>query len=422
MRRILNLLGGAGLLGLSPLIVSLTTLISVPIVLGVLGSTVWLSIAVGQAIGELARVVVIWGWNSIGLTIVAAKDRPDRVRYYLDSLVPRLLLLIPAGIIAVIVAYVMPLVSHDGAALMALVGAVYGLNAGWAFIGGREPIAYLVWDSTPRALSTLVASAAIFIVPTAAAFGWINLLGSVAAVGIPAFIMVRRARELKVPLTIPKWSETWAALVRGAPAFGSGFILVLRMSFAVVVAPIISPVAGVTVALGDKFFRWTNTGMTPLMQALQVRIPLGSQPLEYRIRRGLLTAWVIGPLFGAAVALIMPSASSLISHGQIPLSFEISIPLGIAVAMVFIAGITGNSALVLLGRIRNVLQGAIIALIVLSSTFVPLTIAFGAAGSFFAFALSESTVTVYQQIVVWTALRRLRIQSAHPDLLLEGSK
>jgi hypothetical protein len=420
MRRALRLIGGIGLLGMSPLLVSLATFLSVPIILGVLGPEIWLAIAVGQAIGELSRVVVIWGWNSIGLTVVAAKTTPERVRYYLDSIAPRLILLVPVSAIAIVVSIFMPVVDQERTALMALVGAVYGMNAAWAFIGGREPLSYLLWDAAPRAGSILIASLALLVIPSAALYGWINLIGSVVAVGVPALIFVRRAKKLEVPIRWQPWSDVVASLIRGAPAFGSGFVMVLRLSFAVVAAPIISPVAGVAVALGDKFLRWSNTGMTPLMQALQVRIPRGSQPLPFRLRRGLVIAWIVGPAIGTVVAVTLPWASSLLSHGQIALGFDIAIPVGIAISLVFIAGITGNSALVLLGRVRSVFHGAVLALVVLSASFVPLTLTFGASGSFWALALSETTVTVYQFIVVRTALRTRRRQEEsgrHPVVI-----
>jgi hypothetical protein len=407
VRSLLKFFGGAGILALSALSVSIATLISVPIVLGQVGESSWLSIAVGQAIGELARVFVIWGWNSIGLTIVAAMDGPGRVKYYLDSLVPRLLLCIAAVAACVGITMIMPLHDRQAALAVAVAGAIYGLNASWVFVGGKEPLGLLKWDALPRAATTILAALALFVVPSALIFGVIVALGCFLSVAIPAIIIFNRARRYGVGFSWQSPKEIWRLWKTGFPAFVSVLILVSRMTIPVIVAPIVAPAIAPAVALGDKFLRWANTGMTPLIQTLQVKIASGHRPLRERALRGMAAAWGIGGFIGLMMALVIPWASNVISHGKIELGLEVSIPVGIVVTFVFVASITGNSILVLLGKIKSVVGGAAIGLTVIVVAFVPLTLTFGAAGAFWAFALSELAVTLTQLSIAYRSFRRL---------------
>lgn len=406
MRRLLNFGASAGVLGLSPLLVSLATFVSVPILLGVLGSDVWYSIALGQSIGEIARALVVWGWNSIGLTVVSPMAPDDRVRYYFRSILPRAIVLIPVGVGSVVLAYLIPSADPMSAVRMSLVGAIYGLAGAWLFIANKEPHKVLLYDGLPRAAAILVASALVLVFESPSMYGWTNIGGSVLAVGIVFVLTARRARRDNVRWTFGTVKQALSALRFGLPIVGSGLVLVLRMSFAVLAVPFIAPAGTALVALGDKFFRWGNTAMTPIMQTLMVRIPRAAGTRRRRVLLGLKVAWGVAGILGAIATVVIVVGSPLISHGNLVLGFDVAIPLGIAIAMVFVAGITGNCVLVMLGRVHQVLVAALAALVVLVCAAIGIGTVFGTAGIFWAFALAEATVVAYQTIVVFVMLRR----------------
>lgn len=400
---------GAGLLGLSPLLISAATLISVPVLLRVLGEQPWLSIAVGQAVGELCRVIVVWGWNSIGLARVARMDEGERLTYYFESLVPRFLLVFPvAGLAAVVLFFVIPLEDPLAAWLPACASALYGLNAAWVLIGGREPMKLLLFDAVPRSASILLGTLAVSMLHVASSYGAVTAIGSFAAVAIPLCAMLLRARSRGIAVTLGAWRNSLSLLREGLPVVAAGLITVGRLSFAVVVSPIAGAAAAPAVALGDKFLRWANTAMTPVLQSLQVRIPRGDSHIIDRARRGVLSAWLIGVPIGLAVGIVVPIASELISGGEIVLGLDIAIPVGIQTTLIFVASITGNSVLVLLGRLKSVLSGSALSLIVLGILFLPLYTAFGAAGAFWALVSSEAVVTTYQFVAMRRAIGRLQ--------------
>lgn len=409
-----KMVGGAALLSTSALSVSLATIISIPVVLAAIGATAWVSIAVGQAIGELVRVVVIWGWNSIGLTVVAALDPGGRVSYYAGSLVPRAGLYVVTASVGAAVAYLTPTASPTTAALTAVAVGLYGLSGGWVFIGGREPVHMVVLDAIPRALSILAAALAVHVTRESIAFPATTMVGTLLAISIPFAVLRRRASRIGVPFAL-EVSSAPARLRQGAPAFTSAFVLALRLMAPVILAPYLAPAGAAAVALGDKFLRWSNTAMTPVMQTLQVHIPVGSAPLAQRIRRGIITAWIIGGALGVFVAAAVPWLSPILSHGEIRLHASLSVPLGFVVMTIFVAGITGNSSLVLLGEIRQVMRSALAGLTVMAVAFPLLAWRYGAVGAFWGLALAELTVTIWQLAAVVRALRRHEPTEALPQ-------
>lgn len=399
-----RLAGSAALLSLSAASVSLATFISIPIILGVLGAQLWVSIAVGQALGELARVVIIWGWNSIGLTVVSSLDPRERLTYYFTSLPPRLLLLAAAGGAAAVTAATIPTQDRAAAAVMAFAASIYGLSGGWVFIGGKEPLMMVLCDAVPRALSIVAAAMAVLLFRTPLAFPLTTVVGTTLAVLVPFVVLRRRAARADVPFA-PDVRGIPRRLKEGWPAFVSAFVLSLRLLGPVILAPVIVPAASAAVALGDKFLRWGNTAMTPFMQTLQVHIPKGAGTLERRITRGIGAAWAMGLALGAAVALVVPPVSGLLSHGEIHLPHTLSIPLGVVVLSIFVSAITGNSALVLIGRVRQVMASAICGLAVMAVTFPLMAGRWGATGAFWGLAMAEVAVMVWQFTAVAIALR-----------------
>lgn len=409
MKRLLQFGSSAGLLSLAPLFVSVATFISVPLILGTLGPDLWVSITIGQAIGEIGRSLVVWGWNSIGLTIVAPMDSREKAEYYFASLLPRLIILVPVAIVVVVVPFLIPNADPESAIRMGFVGAIYGLTGGWYFISSGEPLKYVLSDAIPRAASILLAALLLLVIPSVWVYGWINIVGSIVAVALPYALIRRRASSLGVNSKMGGFGDAFRALRRGLPIVGSQLVMVSRISFAVLAAPFIAPSQTALVSLGDKFFRWANTGMTPIMQTLLVRIPRGSASLARKARRGLAIAWGGGLFIGLASALVTYFLSGPLSHGQIHLGFDKSVPLGIAVMMLFIAGIGGNSVLVMYGRVKQVFSAGAIALVVLVSVALLLAPGLGASGIFWAFAASESSVVMYQSVVILREMKKATV-------------
>lgn len=405
MRRLAKMLANLSGFGIAPLLVSVASIASVPILLTTVGESAWLSIAIGQAMGDLARSVTLWGWNSVGLTTIARLDRAQRVQYYLDSIPPRLMLLVPVTLILFILSFVWPVEDPLAMFVMAMAGAIFGLNGTWIFIGSREPRNLIIFNAVPRSLSIIAGSLITFIIPSSVLFGLFSIAGNIVAAVAPTMLLMRRAKRMNLVITWPSVRDSIQAILNGFAGFSVGFVMAARMSVPVIVTPLVAPAAGPTIALAEKFIRWSNTGMTPLIQYIQTGIPRGSRSLSSRILRGTTVTWMLALLTGTTVALLVPFGSEVMSNSTIHLDWRVGCLIGIVIAMIFVSSVTGNASLVLLGRIGAVARCALIGLAILVSLTVLLANTFQTNGTMIAFAAAEVFIALYLTIMLFRELR-----------------
>lgn len=385
-----------GAFGIAPVIISLASICSVPVTLHILGDKVWLSIAVGQTAGELVRLVTIWGWNSTGLSHVAAMNVEERTTYYLRSVPVRITLLALATIIVFGVSFVVPVVSQSGFFLMAMAGGVLGLAGSWVFVGAREPGKLLLFDSLPRALGILVATGLVLLIPVVEVFAGTIILGNVVAALGPWIYHLKLKEKLKIPFTRLTFIEIIEEIRNGFTGFLIGFVMSARMSLPVLLAPTLLPEVATTVALADKIMRWGNTAMTPIMQFVQTGIPRGHGTLNQKIIKGTKTVFLLSTFVAVVSTAVAYYGSGVMSAGKIPLTFAISALVGLVLGLVFATTVTGNTSLVLLGRTGTVAKYSVFALIILLILIFPTAILGGAFGLMAAYVLSELAILILQ--------------------------
>lgn len=408
MRRLLEAASAVGVLSLSSLSISLATFISVPVLLRVLGPEVWVTIALAQAFGEIGRVLVVWGWNSIGLAIVAPMSPRERLSYYFRSLPPRLLLLVPTSAVLCTIIWVVAPGDVTVAVLVVLAGALYGLTGGWLFIAAGEPGKMVLLDAVPRAGSILLGTVGVLLIPSGEVFGIACLLGSLVAVLLP--FVVARHRTLAMGHT-PDWggvADAFSALRYGLPVVGSVLVMVARFSAVLLSAPVVAPRSLETVALGDKFFRWANTAITPIFQTVIVRVPRLAGSARRRVAAGLLIAWSGGVVLFIGTLPVVIYGSELLSGGQITLTMVHAVPIAVAVMVVFVSAITGNCLLIMMNRRGSLLTSSVLGLLILGLGILTLGPSYGGPGLFWAFAISESSVCLAQHAVLAVSLRQTR--------------
>ncbi|GAA3589018.1 hypothetical protein GCM10022198_11040 [Klugiella xanthotipulae] len=407
MKRLLGFAGQAGGISLAPLLVSIASVLTVPVIIATRGGDFWVSVAVGQAIGEIARSICTWGYYS-RIAPVSALSIPDRLDHYFESIVTRLLIVMVVVPVMIVVMLQMSFSDPAVALFMVLSGCFYGLSANWYFIAGNEPRWLIALDALPRALTLGLAAVSLLVVTGPAGtwvFGGIVLLGNVVSVVGP-YILLRirrtRMRMARAPITL---AGIRRVIVEGFPSLVISVALTLRLSLPVTITPIVAPAAGASVALADKLLRWINTAATPLMQVMQARVPQGKDPLDVKIRRALGYAWILGGMLGVGTALVVPVLGSFMSLGVVDVGFLASIPIGISLCMIFVSAVIGLAALTLLGKSKNVALVSFVALGVLAATIVPLVSLWGAAGAFWALALAEVSAVVFQHLTLWRELR-----------------
>jgi O-antigen/teichoic acid export membrane protein len=405
MGRIRSAFLGVGAFGLAPLLVSVASIISVPVMLAQLGQDVWVSVAIGQAAGELGRSVTIWGWSSVGLAVFSSLGTKERILYFLDSIPPRLLLFCLCCIGIGISVVIMPVPSSMAYGSMAVAGALQGLTGALAFIGGREAKNLILYNALPRAGGILLGTALLFPIPRVEVFALCTILGNLAAAFVPWLIFRSRRRALGLERNRLSLREICRSIREGFSAFLIGFIATSRMSLPVLLVPVIAPSAAPMIALADKFLRWGNTGLTPVMQYAQTGIPRAAGRLDEKARRGTRLV----ALGGALVALLsIPVAillAPVMSSGQIQFPVLAGVFIGAALGLLFISAVTGNATLVLLGRTGTVARGSLVGLLALCLMIFPAGHLWGGLGVLFAYFTAELGNVLFQMAVLRRALR-----------------
>lgn len=405
LRESLAKLGG---FSAAPLMVSVASVVSVPLLLTSVGESVWVSIAVGQAVGDLARSLVAWSWNSVGLTVIAKLSPEQRVAYYLDSIAPRLLLLLPALVAVTIFAVLWPLEYSLLAWLSAVAGAIFGLNGTWAFIGSREPMLLVLFNSLPRAFSIVVGALLTFFTAQGIWFPLALILGNLAAAVGPTAKMMSRRRQLQVVWKPANIQAVVRLLRSNFSGFTVGFLMAARMSAPVMLAPLVVPAGAGVVALAEKIIRWANTGLTPAMQFIQTGIPSAPGADMQKALVGVRRAWMSAPVVGLVVAVGTPMAASVLSNGQILIGTGGALAVGLIVMSIFAGNVVGNGALVVLGKVGLVAKIALVGLLILLAVGLALPPVAGDYAVIFGFAASEVFICMALTAIVLSLANRQR--------------
>lgn len=404
---------GVGAFGLAPFIISIASILAVPIMISQLGSALWLSIAVGQAAGELARAVTIWGWNSVGLARVSAMTDHERTKYYLESIPPRLVLFTICTLILIGSAFIVPVTSAVSYGLVAVAGALLGLSGAWAFIGAREPKLLILIDSLPRALTIGLAALLLLFIPQPEIFGILTLAGNLIAVTLPVIIYKKRQSTSELDIEKTSFGGIRKQIRSGFSAFTIGFVMTARMSLPVLLSPSLIPAYADVIALADKFLRWGNTAITPVMQYVQTGIPRISGTLGHKARKGTRLAIIIGCGLAALSSIATLLIAPLVSDQQIHLPPLVCIQVGLVLGLVFVSSVTGNSTLVILGKTGTVAKGATFGLIAMGLLIIPMSLTFKAVGMMLAYLVAETGIITFQMLLLRKTLKFISTEGSN---------
>ena len=387
--------GETGILALAPLSTAIAALLTITSVLHVLGEGAWLSVATGQAVGEVGLAVVLWGWQWTGVTRVATMAPDARSEFYWLSVAPRLCLLAPTAVISAVIAMTFPTEFPLEAGAISAATCVYGLTASWFYIGSGQALRNLLVDALPRAVALAVGAATLLVVPSLWVLCAATMLGSCAATIIPLTSIRRPPTATRSNALSELIRRTAAELRADAAAAGSFLLVTLRMNTVILLAPWALGSSAPLIALGDRMLRWVNTGATPLAQAVQVWVPRHASSTPARVRSGLRLGLAGGLLVGVAGAFAIVVASGPLSAGALVVPWTMALPIGVVVGTLFYNAVLGRSALVLLNRTGHVFGAGAISLGVMLAAYAPLAGAWGAAGAFTAFALGEIVGAAY---------------------------
>lgn len=140
-----------------PLLASLASFILLPIIPSIGGAPAWNSLAVGQATGSIAAILIGLGWPLTGPAAVAGSgDEAVRRRYYAVSFATRSLMFVGAvPLMALTLAFTTGASQFRVAFLMACAQAAAGLTPAWYCIATGHAGRIAKYDVLPRMVATL---------------------------------------------------------------------------------------------------------------------------------------------------------------------------------------------------------------------------------------------------------------------------
>ncbi|VXC53396.1 lipopolysaccharide biosynthesis protein [Plantibacter sp. T3] len=390
----------------SAAILALLSLVSIPALISELGTTAWSGLAVGQAIGVVGSIAVAWGWGVVGPASIARREAESQRRYYESSLVPRLILLIPASMAIAGIAWLLPLADHAASFLQALAIASYGAASPWYFIGRGMPKQMFLVDTLPRVLVTLAGIAFLYLGADARIYAGLQLAGTIAVVVLTHLAIVGTQRKPAATASAGLRRMTFR-LRRQVPALSTAAVAASYLALPLIVMPTISPAAVAPFAMSDRFLKWTVTAITPVTQVLQGWIPARDGNFRSRALPALHFSTLFGLACGSTVTFVAPFLSSLLSHNQIQLSLWATAGVGLMIWMTVISRVVSSAILIPLGGVRAVLHSALVGAAVGLLLLVPATLTFGYVGATWSIAVAEVCVTTYQLLAMRTLTRKV---------------
>lgn len=336
---------------LSIVLLASVSLLLIPAMIRASGVAAWADIAVGQAIGALAAIVVSFGWALSGPAAIASGSDGVRRGVFWQSLFVRGLLLPPVSAFAAALAYILSPGHTAFAVAASLSTSVQGLTTRWYFVGVGRPLAMIVGDTLPRVGGTAVG---IVLMTFANASALVGLMGqfagvifaSAATAAIIAY-WTRNAHTARTPLR-----GTWPEHIRntGTNLIGS----VYSASSVVVIGIVAHPILPVY-ALYDRFLSQGVAGLTPIGQVLQGWVPKvhGYERKRRAIQAARLSIGLAVPI----IILVSAAAEPLLNwlgDGEIPVSRGPAILVSVLLGLSVIESVVSRAGLIALGAAISV--------------------------------------------------------------------
>ena len=382
-------------------VVSLAT---VPFVVVYAGKDAWASVAVGQSLGSIIGIFTLLGWVQNGPTEVARTTPEIRGAYFARSAYVRSLSLV-VTVPAICAASVLLGTTYVWlCALAALAMLVTNLGASWFFVGEGNPRGLFLFETLPRALGIVVATAALAWGASPVVYGVLTLAGSVCAVAASWADVFRRNRV--TGFEAPTLREVGAIVWGQKHGIGTAVLSAVYQSVPLLIVQGLYAGATASFALADKIKQQAMTAYRPVSQVAQGWTPRGSAS-EVR-RRVEKVAKLIVPV--ATVAAVVsasagPFAANLLSGGNIQVGWGMSAAFGIAFGMNIVSLTVGVACLVPIGREAAITASAALGLLTFCVSAVPLGILAGGGGIAWSVACGQTVVAVYQLVVLAAHLR-----------------
>ena len=366
--------------GLSTALLAVASLAATPAMVAANGPTAWGAIALGQAVGAIASIVVGYGWALSGPATAARGNASVRRREYADSVRVRLALLVPGATSAAFVAAALAPHHASFAVAGAISATVVALSSSWYFAGLARPYVWLLLETLPRVGGTAIGivvmklgySAIIGLVFTSSGMVLAFLLAT-------AWVYRSTARAGADRLPGGTLIEVLISHRHGvASMVGQLFFLNAPMAIVSVIAPTAQPVY----ALVDRVRQLVSAGLSTLVVVLQGWVPRGGEGVL--VKRGhvaLGATCVFGVAFCAIFVPAAPHLMQWLGDGQIAVPQRMVVLITLVIAIDLFSSVLEYAVLAAFGRLEIVTRATAASIIAMLPGVMIGTAYFGAIGA-----------------------------------------
>lgn len=305
-----------------PVISIASALTIIPVIAHSLGAAAWAAVALGQALGVTASVVINFGWSVVGPNSVARTLSPERLDMLSDSIWLRGILCLPAWIAVIPLAlFLAPAQYGPLTAGMAIAVSTFGLTNSWYFIGVGQPGKIALFDTVPK---VIVAAASIYpIIAWGNAYIYPILLFS--ATILCVIFSFKSASGHWFLGRMPNLVEIRKIIRAQGPLTTSTLVASGYTSFSI---PLTSAATGPAIIAVAQFAgaqRLMNAGQSGIMAVISAHQGWISEKNPAVVQRkrtstALVTTSLLGLIGGLALAVGLPAVDVLIFGPEVAIS------------------------------------------------------------------------------------------------------
>jgi O-antigen/teichoic acid export membrane protein len=384
-----------------PLISLLGSVLLIPVISSASGAQGWAAVALGQAVGAGAGTILQYGWGFLGPTQLVPLTPQGRARLLWVSLLSKLVV---AAVLLPLAALFAAALAPDGHRLLAGLTAValttFGFSSFWFFVGTGRPGLAARYETVPRLAVLLLAALAVLVTRDPLWYPVIFLAGQLLGV------LAVSARLCDVSFSRATWGSALSALGEQRAAAATDVVFAALQALPTSILAGVAPGALPAFTAGDRVQRLGQSGIQPVFNAFQGWVseaPPGEALGRMRLAVATTSAW--GALAGAAVAVGLPLADSVLFAGKVAVGYGVSVPAGLALALYALTSSLIFNVLAPSGDTRVILRSTAVSGLVAVVGVATLPQHLGASGGAVAVAAAQLAALAVQ-VPAWRRIAR----------------
>lgn len=382
-----------------PFLSAVTPFLALPAITSTYGVSGWATVAIAQAAGTFAGLLVELGWGVTGPQRVARMNGKTAASLYRQSVTTKLTVFCVIASPIFFVAHALSPEFKAAGGAIAVATAALGLSPAWFYIGKGRPLRILLFESIPRLIAVAIAAVAIYRNAPIVTY----------AVGLVASVLVSLLlTAVAGGLGWFQWAGSLAAMRSQSIVIVGRVIGGAYTSLPTVLLSFVHPNSVPLYAAADRLARMGLSVLAGVPARLQSWIGHESAIVRsQRAKKSLGYNAALGLFSGLTFFVLAPWATRILLSDSVSMNYATSALGGLLVLAVCTSRGFGLS-MVSAGRANQLTFAIVLSALVSIPLIFTLGAEFGANGGLLAVLMAEITGIAIQAIIVirrWTALR-----------------